>query len=249
MGDVGYYDFHARQYDPKGAIFTTQDPHAENYYSTSQYAYVGNNPINAIDPDGMDIWVINAKGEIEYTRNDEYDEFRILGADGNQTASMRFDYGTVQYSTHKITEGNYDVSMFEIGGDNNSKATNLFEMLADNTNVEWSDTKATVNDENVSIVGTTHSADTEATAGIVMETSQYQDYTITAHSHSHPEKTDGNIASPADAKFKINLTKQYSGGVKTFVYFKGPKRYRQYGIDGKYRGVFNSDKQELKRKK
>lgn len=31
------------------------DPHAENYYNISSYAYVANNPIGNIDPDGRDI--------------------------------------------------------------------------------------------------------------------------------------------------------------------------------------------------
>lgn len=30
------------------------DPHAENEYSTSPFAYCGNNPVNAIDPNGQD---------------------------------------------------------------------------------------------------------------------------------------------------------------------------------------------------
>jgi hypothetical protein len=34
--------------------FTTVDPLAEKYYSISPYAYCANNPINRIDPDGMD---------------------------------------------------------------------------------------------------------------------------------------------------------------------------------------------------
>src|SRR5690606_39115536 len=36
------------------------DPLAEKYFSHSPYCYVMNNPINAIDPDGRDIVVLNA---------------------------------------------------------------------------------------------------------------------------------------------------------------------------------------------
>lgn len=38
------------------ARFTSIDPLAERYYSISPYAYVANNPINAIDPRGDSIW-------------------------------------------------------------------------------------------------------------------------------------------------------------------------------------------------
>lgn len=40
------------------AMFTTIDPHAENYYCLSPYGYCGGNPVNAIDPDGRD-WYQN----------------------------------------------------------------------------------------------------------------------------------------------------------------------------------------------
>jgi RHS repeat-associated protein len=39
--------------------FISVDPHAQNYPSVSPYAYVGNSPINIIDPDGMDWYEIN----------------------------------------------------------------------------------------------------------------------------------------------------------------------------------------------
>ncbi len=47
------YDYGARWMDSKiGARFTTMDPLCENYYGISPYAYCGDNPVNAIDPDG-----------------------------------------------------------------------------------------------------------------------------------------------------------------------------------------------------
>lgn len=45
------------------AMFTTIDPHAESYYHLSPYSYCGGNPVNRIDPTGMD-WVEGADGNI-----------------------------------------------------------------------------------------------------------------------------------------------------------------------------------------
>ena len=65
--------------DPALGRFMMMDPHAENYYSISPYAYVGNNPIKYIDPTGMVIDdYYNEYGEYLYTDTQETDNIRII---------------------------------------------------------------------------------------------------------------------------------------------------------------------------
>jgi RHS repeat-associated protein len=66
---LGWYDFQARFYDPAIVRTTTQDPHAENYYSESPYSFMGNNPIVNIDPTGMDWFYYKKESEEEATWN------------------------------------------------------------------------------------------------------------------------------------------------------------------------------------
>ena len=46
--------------------FTTPDPLAEMHYNESPYSYCGNNPVNRVDPSGMDY------GDDEDTNDDWY---------------------------------------------------------------------------------------------------------------------------------------------------------------------------------
>lgn len=53
--DTGLYYYGARYYNPRLSIWYGVDPLAEKYPNLSPYAYVANNPIKYIDPDGQDI--------------------------------------------------------------------------------------------------------------------------------------------------------------------------------------------------
>jgi RHS repeat-associated protein len=49
------YDFGARMYDARLGKWNSLDAHSSRYSALSPYSFVGNSPVHAIDPNGMDI--------------------------------------------------------------------------------------------------------------------------------------------------------------------------------------------------
>ena len=68
---LDWYDFEARMYDPLIGRFMTADPLSEKYYLITPYGYCGNNPMNAIDLNGLDpIYAKNFWGKVHKIGDD-----------------------------------------------------------------------------------------------------------------------------------------------------------------------------------
>jgi RHS repeat-associated protein len=65
MHGLNWYDQGARPFDAIIPRTPTMDPLAEKYYSSSPYAMFGNNPVNNVDPTGMD-WYTDKDGTYQY---------------------------------------------------------------------------------------------------------------------------------------------------------------------------------------
>lgn len=92
------YDFAARWQSPAFPHFTTPDPLAEDYLPIGTNVFCGGDPINKVDPTGMDIYNLNSNGLIvSYIANDEYDEINFVDDNGDvlPDQSIRFEAGTI----------------------------------------------------------------------------------------------------------------------------------------------------------
>ena len=119
------------------------------WYGVSPYAYCAGDPVNNVDPDGMDVWDINDEGRIITRQKDtsmdifylckkndvgEYERVRSYDENGNMSyISISFDYGTIEsqrslsYSPRGEGIDLYDV--YQIRGDEQGQA--FFEFMAE----------------------------------------------------------------------------------------------------------------------
>ena len=105
------YDYGARMYDAALPVWDRPDPLAHKYYHVSPYVYCGNNPVNRMDSDGMEVHPADsaAFSVILNTINQNEREFVVLNKAGS------IDYATMQ--SHKSESGNYNALMALAGSD------------------------------------------------------------------------------------------------------------------------------------
>lgn len=120
--NVPYLDFGARLYDSRFSIrWSAVDPKLEEYAYTGPYVFCADNPLNIIDPDGMDIWEINQNGKtVNRVEDKTQDTFFMIDNAGERMEGDMYS-GTFEYSTvkgdseieYEITGLNYNLTPFD----------------------------------------------------------------------------------------------------------------------------------------
>ena len=135
--NLNWLDYGARMYDPGVARWQGPDPMAEKYYSISPYAYVANNPIRYIDPDGRLIWTTSDPEQIKRLLEDlkriyseKYGEekvkedpfsFRTIETETSKyhvlEANQNFDWNLDEYTRamKEIIDDKYGIRMVILG--------------------------------------------------------------------------------------------------------------------------------------
>lgn len=129
-----YMDYGARQYDPAIARWNAVNPLAEKYYPVTPYAFCSGNPVNFVDPDGMDRWSINPLGFIEWESESDYDELYYKDNDGNLTDRHIVVGNENILKALGVTNGSFSSFTSKTGINDIFK---VFKFASDNTDVEW----------------------------------------------------------------------------------------------------------------
>ena len=230
--NIPLLDFGARMYNPTIARWTTSDPMSEKYYGISPYVYCLGNPISIIDPNGMDIWTMDEKGNVVWVK--ESDDHRLYYM--NNDGLLSDDY--VSVSDRSILD---DLTKTEAKVDGGAKVSShtsktgindifkVFKFASDKTKVEW----AVHRNGDTYTIGTKHDS---------YSASSWEDYTNgkpNATVHSHPGIDIGNEISSmgygtnyynTDQRNVIDDVEQ-NGRItrKSYVYFPNSSRLYYVG--------------------
>ena len=177
--NIPLLDFGARMYNPTIARWTTSDPMSEKYYGISPYVYCLGNPISIIDPNGMDIWTMDEKGNVVWVKESDDHRLYYMNNDGllsddyvsvsdrsildDLTKTEAKVYGGAKVSSHTSKSGINDI--FKV-----------FKFASDKTKVEW----AVHRNGDTYTIGTGHNS---------YSASSWEDYAKNkpnATLHSHP---------------------------------------------------------------
>lgn len=154
--------------------------------------------------------------DVIYTKDswDKGDKDNYIIVDKNILSKIKTN------SAEGVNGKKYFFDMYSVNDDITSK--DLFEFLANNTKVEWSQTFIGINTSGKSIISTSHIRNAEAGQGYLLSNG----WTIRGHNHSHPFHI---IPSPSDKKWAGSVQTKFSK-VKLQIYFNG--EYFEYDKDG-----------------
>ncbi|MFV0501498.1 MAG: RHS repeat-associated core domain-containing protein, partial [Bacteroidales bacterium] len=139
--ESGYHYYGARYYYDWASIWLSVDPMSDKYPHVTNYIYCSNNPVMVVDPDGMDEWEVNQKGEVNWIKQSKKHTMYALDENGNRskkslTLNNRNIFDQLA-KKNKAADGKTDMRK-AVGGENSqTDMAKTFMFMAENTTSEW----------------------------------------------------------------------------------------------------------------
>lgn len=105
--ETGLYYYGARYYNPRLSIWYGVDKLAAKHPDYSPYAYVLNNPVKYVDPNGMDEWIRNTDGTYKKVgdRGGNDTDYLLDKVGGNVMSEVELSQGYSEFPNHMRTFG------------------------------------------------------------------------------------------------------------------------------------------------
>ena len=198
---AAYLDFGVRLYSPRTATWISPDPLMEKYYGFSPFVYGLDSPLYFIDPDGKDIWRFDIDGHL-------IDDSLIFFEDNDiiivMTQNKSGEWEEIEeskiilpYNTLSMIEDDY----VRIGVNGKFFGKEAFEIMANNTEVEWSYVSYT--DKDYAEIGNSHEYKRNR---VLFNSIRDRENLLEEVIHSHnnfpyPSKTDKDLYKQVKNKF------------------------------------------------
>ena len=247
MSDHGYnsYDFAARHQNPAFPHFTTPDPLAEKFKHLSPHLFCAGDPINLIDPTGMDFWYVNLMGEVINRIEDKKND-KIIIVDTKEknhektdqiVAEVSFDYGTIERS-QTISREDGTIDIFQIRGDDNGKLA--FEFLSNffqgnERGIEFSLAQCGKEKSGPNFITTSHEYGQENGILSLINKQLKYGYSVRNLIHNHPNNTsypsglkEGKTDTEGDIEFASQCERVFRKTINFSIYVPKSKKYIQF---------------------
>ena len=221
--ETGYDYFGARYYLSLLGIWMSPDPFIDKNMGISSYAFCSWNPINRLDPNGMDDIEIDKRGFIiNYDRTNYNDNICIKDPDNPQwerELTLPGQYISEPFSAERLTVKGDVVQMDFLPISDDVIGEQIFSFVADNTDIEWS---LNYIDEQGTILSTSHQERSEAGCSYI-----FNRYSMRGHTHNHPFSIN---PSASDKQWAQKMLEKYPLAPLKIYYYGTLYNYNAQGL-------------------
>ena len=221
--ETGYDYFGARYYLSLLGIWLSPDPFIDKNIGISSYAFCSWNPINRLDPNGMDGIEIDKRGFIiNYDKTNYNDNICIKDSDDLQwerELSLPGQYISESFSAERLTVKGDFVQMDFLPISDDAIGEQIFSFVADNTDVERS---LNYIGEQGTILSTSHQERSEAGCSYI-----FNRYSMIGHTHNHPFSI---TPSTSDKQWAQKMLEKYPLAPLKIYYYGTLYNYNAQGL-------------------
>jgi len=235
-------DYGARMYDGQIGRWSVQDLMLEKHLNSSPYCYVYNNPINFSDQFGLDTLLVDAKGKFSNNKlkGGENDVIVKVSEREREKGIIKYNKNGALKKSHIVSENfkkeSINVTQSTEGSSistSNEQSRNVFNFLADNTDVEFTLLSYFQNDETQNMITTTHDEKSDTYGAALISRLVEGNVQVLSHTHNHPADNGGWPSSTGNSSVEGSSGdlgayeywyKRQPAGFKIFLRYQGVTR-------------------------